>query len=71
VTRVNARYNEDVKHTLRRFKKLIEREGIVKDVKKREFYEKPSERKNRIKRKKIKDNEKLKLISKQQQRHHK
>lgn len=32
---------------LRRFKKLCEKEGLTKDVKKRAFYEKPSEKKQR------------------------
>jgi len=33
--------------TLRRFKKLCEKEGLTKDVRKNKYYEKPSERKRR------------------------
>jgi small subunit ribosomal protein S21 len=36
---------------LRRFKKLCEKEGLTKDVKKRQYYEKPSERSRRETRK--------------------
>lgn len=41
--RVKTRGNETAEQMLRRFKKLCEREGITKDVKKRQYYEKPSE----------------------------
>jgi len=36
---------------LRRFKKLCEKEGLTKDIKRKEFYEKPSERRRRAARK--------------------
>jgi small subunit ribosomal protein S21 len=36
---------------LRRFKKLCEKEGLTKEVKKRQYYEKPSERRRRDDRK--------------------
>ncbi len=39
--------NESIDVALKKFKKVIEREGILTELKKREFYEKPS-----IKRKK-------------------
>ncbi len=45
--RVKSRGNETAEQMLRRFKKLCEREGITKDVKKRQYYEKPSEIKRR------------------------
>ncbi|NBX37517.1 MAG: 30S ribosomal protein S21 [Planctomycetes bacterium] len=45
--RVKTRGNETAEQMLRRFKKLCEREGITKDVKKRQYYEKPSEIKRR------------------------
>ncbi len=34
---------------LKRFKRLVDREGIIKECKKREFYEKPSIIRNRKK----------------------
>ncbi len=45
--RIEARSNESLEKTLRRFKKQCEKEGLVKDIKKNSFYEKPSERKRR------------------------
>ncbi|MEX0744831.1 MAG: 30S ribosomal protein S21 [Phycisphaeraceae bacterium] len=49
--RIKSRGNESVEQMLRRFKKLCEKEGLTKDIKKRAFYEKPSERKQRALRK--------------------
>ena len=45
--RIESRGNESLEKTLRRFKKQCEKEGLVKDIKKNSFYEKPSERKRR------------------------
>ena len=45
--KVKARSNESVQQMLRRFKKLCEKEGLVKDVKRNSYYEKPSERRRR------------------------
>jgi small subunit ribosomal protein S21 len=45
--RIKARSGESVEQMLRRFKKLCEKEGLTKDVKKKQNYEKPSERKRR------------------------
>ncbi|MFP4144579.1 MAG: 30S ribosomal protein S21 [Phycisphaeraceae bacterium] len=49
--RIKARGNESAEQMLRRFKKLCEKEGLTKDIKKRAFFEKPSERKQRALRK--------------------
>lgn len=38
---------------------MIEKDGLINDIKKAERYEKPSEKQNRIKRKKIREIEKL------------
>ncbi len=45
--RIKTRGNESAEQMMRRFKKLCEKEGLTKDIKKREYYEKPSERKRR------------------------
>lgn len=45
--RIKARNSESAEQMLRRFKKLCEKEGLTKEVKKRQYYEKPSERKQR------------------------
>lgn len=42
--------NEPLERALRRFKKKIEREGILRTLKERKHYEKPSERKRRKRR---------------------
>jgi small subunit ribosomal protein S21 len=49
--RIKARGGESSEQMLRRFKKLCEKEGLTKDLKKRAFYEKPSERRRRAARK--------------------
>lgn len=49
--RIKAKGNESAEQMVRRFKKLCEKEGLTKDVKKRAFYEKPSERRRRNARK--------------------
>jgi len=51
VVEVTIREGEPLEKALRRFKKKWERAGILRDVKKKSFYEKPSDSK-RIARKK-------------------
>jgi len=43
------RYDEPFEKALRRFNRLFEKSGTLKDIKKRRHYEKPSEKRNRIK----------------------
>ncbi len=54
VIRIKSRGNESVDQMLRRFKKLCEKEGLIKDVKRTAYYEKPSERQRRKERKSLK-----------------
>jgi len=49
--RIKARSGEHVEGMLKRFKKLCEKEGLTKDIKRKEYYEKPSERRRRSARK--------------------
>lgn len=51
--RIKARSGESAEVMLRRFKKLCEKEGLTKDIKRRERYEKPSERNRRNSRKAV------------------
>jgi small subunit ribosomal protein S21 len=51
--RIKARSGEGTEQMMRRFKKLCEKEGLVKDIKRKEFYEKPSERRRRAARKSL------------------
>lgn len=39
--------NEPFEKVLKRFKRVVEKEGILTEVKRRQFYEKPSEKKKR------------------------
>jgi len=50
VTRVLVGENENLEKALRRLKKKVEREGVLKILKARKHYEKPSEIKRRAKR---------------------
>lgn len=52
--KVKARGNESVEQMIKRFKKMCEKEGLVKDIKRNSYYEKPSEKKRRRIRKSIK-----------------
>ncbi len=54
VIRIKTRGNESIDQMLRRFKKLCEKEGLIKDVKRTSYYEKPSERQRRKDRKSLK-----------------
>ena len=49
--RIKSRGGESVQQMLRRFKKLCEKEGLTKEIKKRQYFEKPSERRRRAARK--------------------
>ena len=52
--KVTLKSNENIESLVRRFKKGIEKSGIMKEMRKREFYEKPSDiaRRDRVRRKK-------------------
>ena len=52
--KIKARGNESVEQMLRRFKKMCEKEGLTKDIKRNSYYEKPSERRRRQLRKTLK-----------------
>lgn len=49
--KVRSRGNESVEQMLRRFKKMCEKEGLTKQIKRNSYYEKPSERRRRRQRK--------------------
>jgi len=52
--RVKVRSNESIEQMVRRFKKLCEKEGLTRDIKRTSYYEKPSERRRRKLRKSLK-----------------
>lgn len=39
--------NEPIENALKRFKKVVQNSGLISEMKKREFYEKPSERRKK------------------------
>src|SRR5437660_12810967 len=49
--KVKSRGNETAEQMLRRFKKMCEKEGLTKDIKRVAYYEKPSEKRRRRNRK--------------------
>jgi len=49
--KIKARSGESVQQMLRRFKKLCEKEGLIRDIKRNAYYEKASERNRRRMRK--------------------
>ncbi len=52
--RIKARSGESAEQILRRFKKMCEKEGLTKDMKRQAYFEKPSERRRRAQRKMVK-----------------
>ena len=47
MSEVEVRKDEPFEAALRRFKKKIEQEGILREIRDRKYYEKPSERKRK------------------------
>jgi small subunit ribosomal protein S21 len=47
MVRLVVRDKESIQEAVRRFRKLVERSGIKKEMRRREYYEKPSEIKRR------------------------
>lgn len=53
-----VRKDEPIDRALKRFKMGLKREGVLDEIKKREFYEKPSERRRKEKAKAIRREQK-------------
>ncbi|MCH9023540.1 MAG: 30S ribosomal protein S21 [Planctomycetes bacterium] len=45
--KIRARGGESIQQMMKRFKKMCEREGVIKDIKRQSYYEKPSEKRRR------------------------
>ena len=45
--KIKSRAGESVQQMIRRFKKLCEKEGLIRDMKRMTYYEKPSEKNRR------------------------
>ena len=50
MVKLRLRDNEYVGDAVRRFRKLVEHAGIKKEMRRREYYEKPSDQKRRARR---------------------
>lgn len=64
MARIMVDDSENLEKAIKRFKRMIEKEGIIREWKKREFYEKPStilnRKKKALRRKLMKKKRKLK-----------
>ena len=49
--KVRSRAGEAVQQMVKRFKKMCEKEGLIRDIKRNSYYEKPSEKNRRRRRK--------------------
>ncbi len=58
MVKVRPRGNESIQQMLKRFKRLCQREGLTRDVKRHSYYEKPSEKKRRQMRRSVRRLEK-------------
>ena len=52
--RVQSKANEPLEKTLRRLRKLCNNEGITRELKRHAYFEKPSERRRRKRRERLK-----------------
>ncbi|MER3416226.1 MAG: 30S ribosomal protein S21 [Gemmataceae bacterium] len=52
--KMRLRPNETIEQAIRRFKKLLERSGITKELRRHEYYEKPSEARRRARLRRLK-----------------
>ncbi len=59
MVKIYPKRGEKIEYALKRFRKLCEKEGIIREIKKRAYYEKPSELKARRNRKAIKKGRQL------------
>ena len=55
-----AKKGEDIERTIKRFTKKVKKENIIEDIRERQYYEKPSEVKRRLKKKRKATLDKLK-----------
>jgi len=63
---VTLKRGEDITRAIRRFKRMVEREGIMKELKKRRYYMKPSEKRKEKREAAAKRRRKMKNRSKEQ-----
>ena len=59
-----VRDKESIQEAVRRFRKLVERSGIKKEMRRREYYEKPSETKRRARLRAERRSKRARLLNK-------
>ena len=69
MVKVRPRGNESIQQMLKRFKRLCQREGLIRDMKRHAYYEKPSERKRRAFRKSVRKSERDQELVAEPHRH--
>lgn len=47
MAKIKVKDNEELEHALRRFKKECQKSGIISDIRRHEYYEKPSVRRKK------------------------
>lgn len=50
VVKLRVRERESIQEAVRRFRKLVEHSGVKKEMRRREYYEKPSDQRRRARR---------------------
>ena len=45
--KINVDKSDNIDKILRRFKKMCEKEGLIKEIKRKQYYEKPSQQRRR------------------------
>lgn len=45
--KINIDKSDNIDKVLRRFKKMCEKEGLIKEIKRKQYYEKPSQQRRR------------------------
>jgi small subunit ribosomal protein S21 len=63
MVRLIVRDRETIQEAVRRFRKLVERSGIKKEMRRREYYETPSEIKRRARLRAERRSRRLRLLS--------
>ena len=54
MVKVRVRDKESIQEAVRRFRKIIERSGIRKEMRRKEYYEKPSDQRRRARLRQLK-----------------
>lgn len=61
--RLEVRRDEPIERALKRFKRICEREGLIKTIRRGEYYEKPSERRRRRMRQRVNQIRKMERLN--------